>query len=392
MIIKNINHSKQFPTIYKKRKCGKKTLYWKLTVEEQDNGNSKMLRESSILETTGKPKIEVTFETKTKNKGKKNEMTPYESQFKRAITIFKNKYADGFTIDKDNTELFITPMLAKKFNKFKNKVSYPAAGQPKLDGERAIVYLHNNQIEMITRRGKQYIFLNTLKTKLMEIFKLYPDIYIDGELFNPNLSLQQIHSIVSRKKTTNKDEETISLYMFDCFFKDKHNQPFIKRITTLTDIYDKLEDKLNPYIKLVKTFTLTDENHVYAKTKEYTEKGFEGIIIRQKFGSYDFNRSINLLKNKMFYVDEYLIVDITSSEKDQDSVIFVIKQQNGKIRRIDAGGTNEYRNEFMRYGKDRYIGKYIRIKYFDKSDDGIIKFANPVLDKNGEFIIVEKDQ
>ena len=29
-------------------------------------------------------------------------MTPYESQFKRAITIFKNKYADGFTIDKDN--------------------------------------------------------------------------------------------------------------------------------------------------------------------------------------------------------------------------------------------------------------------------------------------------
>lgn len=71
-----------------------------------------------------------------KNTGKKNETTSSEQALKEAEAVWKKKKESGYfenVNDIDNI-IFTEPMLAKKYDDYKDDIVYPVYSQPKLDG------------------------------------------------------------------------------------------------------------------------------------------------------------------------------------------------------------------------------------------------------------------
>ena len=70
-----------------------------------------------------------------KNLGKKNETTPEQQALAEAQAMWTKKLELGSyeSIDDIDIPKFFNPMLAHKFEDYKDKITYPVYSQPKLD-------------------------------------------------------------------------------------------------------------------------------------------------------------------------------------------------------------------------------------------------------------------
>ena len=95
----------------------------------------------------------------------------------------------------------IKPMLAHKYNP--DKAYYPAYIQPKLDGVRCVF----TKDGAYSRTGKEFKNVDHIKKDLKVVFNRYPNLILDGELYNHGL----------------KDdfEKIISLFSFKLLIKSK---------------------------------------------------------------------------------------------------------------------------------------------------------------------------
>ena len=75
----------------------------------------------------------------------------------------------------------IKPMLAHKFNP--DKAVFPALLQPKLDGVRCVFTKEG----AFSRTGKEFKNVDHIIKTLKPLFKKYPYIRLDGELYNHKL-------------------------------------------------------------------------------------------------------------------------------------------------------------------------------------------------------------
>jgi hypothetical protein len=84
-----------------------------------------------------------------KNLNKINSTTPYEQAISEAKSLFIKKIEEGYSdiegrdlsfLKRPTSDLTIpVPMLAQEYSKHKNKIDYPCAVQPKIDGVRAVL-------------------------------------------------------------------------------------------------------------------------------------------------------------------------------------------------------------------------------------------------------------
>ena len=148
-----------FPTLYKRTKCGKKWQIWSVSVQSLEDGTC-VIRRTYGLE-HGAMTESIKEVNQGKNIGKKNETTVFEqacaeakSMHTKYVTI--HKYTETKT--ENNKELFPGAMLAHSFDKQSKKIMFPAFVQPKLDGVRMIaVYdVSTNSVVCYSRTGKIY--------------------------------------------------------------------------------------------------------------------------------------------------------------------------------------------------------------------------------------------
>ena len=113
-----------------------------------------------------------------KNTGKANETTDKEQAMKEAEAKRKLKLEKDYseTIKGINRKRHFEPMLAAKWEDYKNKVEYPLYSQPKLDGIRCIV----TKDGMFSRNGKEIISAPHIRKALYKFFKHDPDTILDG--------------------------------------------------------------------------------------------------------------------------------------------------------------------------------------------------------------------
>ncbi len=92
----------------------------------------------------------------------------------------------------------IKPMLAHKFNP--DKAVFPALLQPKLDGVRCVFTKQG----AFSRTGKEFKNVDHIIKTLEPLFKQYPYIKLDGELYNHKLKddFEKIISLVRKTKPT----------------------------------------------------------------------------------------------------------------------------------------------------------------------------------------------
>jgi len=309
-----------------------------------------------------------------KNVGKANGTTDGEQCMKEAVAKRTKKLESGYfeNIKHINKTQYFEPMLASKWEDSKDKISYPIFSQPKLDGIRCIV----TKDGMFSRNGKPIISAPHIRESLSEVFDVYPELILDGELYADKFAndFNKIVSLVKKTKPTDADlkesKKNIQYWIYD--LPDNDIQ-FGDRCDRLNELFENCI-AFKKHCVEVETHICNNENEVMELYEKYVNDGFEGQMLRTN-GKYENKRSKNLLKHKSFIDEEYTIVDICEGEGNRTGTAgyMVFETADGKTFKSNVKGTWEETAEMLK-SKKKLIGKEATIKYFNLTPDGIPRF------------------
>ena len=351
---------------------------WFIYVVSNDDGTATIVREHGY--TGAKIQMNEKVISKGKNIGKTNETTPLDQAIKDATSMRQKRLDTGFTEEIPDLDNFIPPelpMLAHKFVDRKHNIKYPCFVQPKLNGVRCFAKKVDEETVVYTsRKGKVYTTLDHLTPLLlnsMSVGEIFDgEIYVHGETFQ---------HIVRLVKKLRPESITLQYHVYDIAVVDL---PYVDRMKRLYgmlkttkpgahgDAYSFSVDKY-PEIVVTETREIMNEDGVYQRHDKYVQQGYEGVIIRNRDGVYKFdNRSVDLQKYKEFIDEEFEIVGGDKGTGLHDGcVIFTCAvAKDGPVFNVYPKGTLQARRK-MYDNLTGYVGKYLTVRYQEKSEDGI---------------------
>lgn len=316
------------------------------------------------------------------NIGKANETTYLEQALNEAQSAWKRLKDAGFSTEMPNTESrFNTdangnmkPMLAISFNE--KRIKFPCLVQPKLDGVRCLAFLENGEVQLLSRKGKPYNIPH-LKEFLSKHKEMLP---LDGELYNHReLTFQEIVSAVKRHSEITPK---IRYAVYDKPIADAKNS---KRWLNVTNDYMGLGKDAPTYVVDYKMCSSLED--ILAYHKKCVADGYEGVIIRNLDGLYEFGfRSNNLIKYKEFNDAEFQLADvIEATGRDSGTAIFVLylpghegeEVTDKNTFKAKPQGSRELRSDYFENAK-KLIGKLVTIQYQGLSDEGVPRFPSAI--------------
>jgi DNA ligase-1 len=300
----------------------------------------------------------------TTNENRANQRTPEEQALFEAQASWTKKKDTGYHVDisKIDTSEYVEPMLAKKWEDRKDKVKFPVYSQPKYDGLRCVITKDGAK----SRNGKPWLTIPHILEALEPIFKQYPELILDGELYNHKLKhdFNKITSLVKKTKPTDEDlvesSKMVQFWWYDTA-SDKHT--FRQRanwINTLDTAF-KLPDCIIPVpTAMCKTLSELDKHY-----EQYMSDGYEGQMVRLDT-PYEFKRSANLLKRKEFQDEEYKILDIVEGVGNRAGSVgsVLLVTDSGEEFSSSLNGSMDFCAEVLK-NKHNYIGKMATVKFFN---------------------------
>jgi DNA ligase-1 len=347
------------PTLYHQGKTGA-IVQWNIWTE-----GAVIVREYGQID--GKMQVARTTAT-GKNIGRSNETTPDEQAVLEAKARHKKRLDAKYslTIEECKKEVFL-PMLAASFDKRKDKVTYPVDVQPKLDGVRCLAYWEDDSVKLMSRGGKQW---NCCQHIIDELEQVLPkDWVLDGELYIHGATFQEITKLVKKLRP---ESVNVQFHVYD-IPRAGTNHEWEERKNHLNDFHGN--HGLCKSVKVVRTDFAAHEEDVYELQSEYLEEGYEGAIVRERDGEYKFGyRSNKLLKVKNFMDEEYEIVGFTTGVgRFEGCCIWICETADGQSFKVVPQGTMDLRKETFN-NADKNVGKWLKVKYFELTDDGIPRF------------------
>ena len=278
-------------TIYKKTKTGA-TQEWTIEVV----GNKYRTHSGQVGGAITTNEWTVVY---GKNVGKANGTTDGEQALKEAEAKRTKKLESGYfeNIKHIGKSQYFEPMLASKWEDYKDKVTYPIFSQPKLDGIRCIV----TNDGMFSRNGKPIISAPHIRESLNSVFKKHPTLILDGELYADKFAndFNKIVSLVKKTKPSADDlkesKNNIQYHIYDLPSEDTN---FMARSQSLYELFMEWS-YFNAHCVLVDTDVCRSEKEVTEYYEKYVDEGYEGQMLRLD-AFYENKRSKNLLKHKSF--------------------------------------------------------------------------------------------
>jgi DNA ligase-1 len=266
------------------------------------------------------------------------------------------------------------PMLAYPVSDKPIDYSEPIFIQPKLDGVRCVIQCENMglgyEVKAYSRTGKEWKNIDHILEELTPFFCKYPNVILDGELYNHDLrdNFEKIISLVRKTKPTDKDRlEASKLTQFHCYDIIDEELPFDQRIEFVTESLMLLGDS----IYTVDTVQ-TDEESAHFIHTQNKDKGYEGSIVRTN-DTYQCKRSHNLRKFKDFSDAEAYIVGYEEGKGKRVGTLgkFIMQDEDGNKFGCPPG--KGYNYEDMRdMLKDihKYMGQLATFTYFERTKAG----------------------
>ena len=365
IMINTTHHTSKLETLYHQGKTGA-IVQWDIWTEGAD-----------ICTKYGQigGKMQNARKTATpKNVGRANATSAEEQAILEATAMHK-KRLDGkysLTIEDAKKEVFL-PMLATDFEKRKDKVTYPVDVQPKLDGVRCLAYWDGDSVKLMSRGGKQWECCQHI---IEELEMVLPKSWVlDGELYIHGSTFQEITKLVKKLRP---ESVNVQLHVYDVPRAGNYSAhgEWKDRKTVLNDFAHrcKTADSCKSVV-VVRTDFAAHEEDVYELQSEYLEEGYEGAIVRERDGEYRFGyRSRSLLKVKNFMDEEYEIVGFTTGVGRFDGcIVWICETEDGHEFKVVPQGTMEERQEAYQ-NADKHIGDWLKVKFFELTDDGIPRF------------------
>lgn len=314
-----------------------------------------------------------------KNLGKANETSPTQQAVKEAKALYKKKLKEGYKeeLSEIDDEGFFEPQLAKQFEDYKDDVVYPLAAEDKLNGCRCIITKRG----AFSRKGEEFHCLDHIKEELSPLFSKYPDLILDGELFNPiyKNELNKITSLVSVNRKAadvspedqERAKEIVQFWVYDGFniyvpdgLNFVQGSPFEHRKHGLRTILNNLS-----FVKLHDYILVNNYGEILSLMEKVRAEKREGIMLKVLAAPYENKRSKNLLKLKVFYDDEF---EVLGFEQGTGNWANKVKKVICKLKVPATNGKTDFESNIrgsmpvlaeLWANRRQHIGKIVTVEY-----------------------------
>lgn len=356
----------ELPILYNISKNGK-MQFWRIYIEDDE-----IYRESWYQ--GGKTRTFPPIVCTPKNVNKANETSIAEqakleckskwtAQMKKGYKIYQTKDEKK---DKDEVEeeKQLLPMLAQKFTDRKKYINLPCGVSRKLDGIRMIATKDSSdKIKLTSRTSKEFYWMNIIRNHLQEIFKKFPGIILDGEIYSHTLPFSVLCGAVRSVNSPSPHDDILEYWIFDIADETKS---YKERIDILKQIKEWCDSKFTEKcIKFELYETIQNLDVIQKYHDEYVSQGFEGLIIRNLDGMYKFKyRTNDLQKYKNFEDAEFEIVNFKAGQgTEKGAIVFECKMPNSSTTfDVRPRGSIEERIKQYKRGQE-FIGKQLIVRY-----------------------------
>jgi len=368
----------KFPTLFNIDENGN-TRIWYMEVDRDKYRTVSGIEDGQLVEsgwTVAEPK----------NVGRANETTGEQQAFAEVNSKYKKKKEQKYSEIKEQAARsnILQPMLAHSWKDIKDHEAFIAAGvysQPKLDGIRCIV----SKDGMMSRTGKLIVSCPHISGNLDWVFRQYPNLVFDGELYHHDLrdNFNEISSLITKKKPSSDHfsltERHVQYHVYDIVDTD---MTFAERIGFLHSLAIELP------VKFVPTLEIASREHLDDIYGDYLADGYEGQMIRTGKSLYQHKRSKDLIKRKEFFDEEFKILDITEGKGNWAGYAKSITCYDPRLDvEFSAGvrGTQEYTRDMIACWKDKPgCYKTVTVRFPNKTPDNIPRFPVAVAVYTGE--------
>ena len=346
--------------------------------------------------TTMSPTI-VVSQTKQKRNWKEQYTLQFNSEVKKQLDkgyVEVKKHPNEYTHEeldqifgkvKTNQFGVIKPQLAKQADKVTNPKIFDKEWliSRKLDGVKALFYYKNNEIHTASRGGEHYDEATTHLREnpiLVKFFETNPTVILDGELFKPGKSLQQISGAARMEKNA-YDCDWLEYWIYDCYFLDKPEMIANDRYKFL---YTELHEKLN--IPIAETYDTENAIPIRLLLHEATKgwenmkrchdlfvsEGFEGAVITDPSKTYKpGSRCNNLIKIKQYKSEDFKVIGYKLGLRGSEDMTFTCELEDGRTFEAMPCSTRVEKKEYISNFGTKYKGHKAECTFFNYSDDGI---------------------
>ena len=246
--------------------------------------------------------------------------------------------------------------------------------QPKLDGVRCLIQYQNpggigfhGQVIAYSRTGKEWKSINHILAELVPFFNKYPNVVLDGELYNHDFKddFESIISMVRKTKPTDEDRSiSRENVQFHCYDIIDEELPFDQRIEF---VMNELRDSAS--VHTVETLQTDEANAHFIHTMN-KENGYEGSIVRTN-DVYKCGRSWSLRKFKDFEDSEALLLDWVEGLGKRKGTIgkFMAQDIDGNVFGMPVMDKFKYLQDNFEEMKT-WVGKTATFKYFERTKAG----------------------
>ena len=260
------------------------------------------------------------------------------------------------------------PMLAYPVSKKEIDYSKPVFVQPKLDGVRCTIQYDAGVVTAWSRTGKEWKNIEHIKLNLYRFFDKYPNVILDGELYNHDFKddFEQIISMVRKTKPTPearlKSAENVQFHCYD----------IIDETMTFEDRYSFVFNNLRDSYGVRTVETIQCHTEIAAKVfhQDNLDQGYEGSIVRTN-DVYKCGRSWSLRKFKEFHDEEAMLIDWVEGKGKRKGTIgkFKAVDEDGVVFGMPVMDNFAYLQENFEYMK-QWLGKTATFTYFEKTKAG----------------------
>jgi DNA ligase 1 len=280
----------------------------------------------------------------------------------------KTDYKESVNDIDEPRHSYIKSMNAQKYVGWEG----PCYVQPKLDGMRCLA----NKDGLWTRLNNKIISVPHIEGALKSFFSLWPNIILDGELYNHDLhdDFNSIMSITKKTKPSMEDldrsQRLIEYWVFDMF--DLNNPDMIFRDRWGFLIEELFYSMDEPIVKVLTKF-VESEDELNINYMEILQHGYEGQMLRFN-KPYEQKRSSYLLKRKETQDEEFKLIDIEEGQGNWAGYakIAICETIDGKRFGAGISGTQEFNAKLL---KEKNNYQAVTIKYQALTPDGVPRFG-----------------
>lgn len=307
------------------------------------------------------------YDASPKNEGRANATTAEQQALVEAEAKYVKQLKSGYYVTEEEamSHIDFTPMKAQNSDDHRDKLKFPCYLQPKLNGQRLMI---DKNGAAWSKQGES-LTLPSHWEGVEQVAKLVGG--LDGEVYaglesQGGLSLQKV---ISAFRKPNTDTSKLKLFVYDI---PTTGRSYKERDNTLYVVESLAKENLFSSIVVVQALLVNSFEEALKATRQFVLLGYEGGILRNLDGEYEFGkRSYDLQKLKFREDAEARVVSV-QIDKNKNGVLLceaVNGEQTGVqfecLMRKDSHETVNYR-EYS--NAVTLIGKTITYQYEELSD------------------------